>query len=309
MGTYHRTPRVVTADRAAHAAEHLALPESVTIALAETADACKEGLLALSVAAGLQVMQALLEESVAAVAGPKGKHTPDRLAVRHGSDAGAVTLGGRRIPVQRPRLRTADRRAEVAVPAYELFASRDLLGRMALERMLAGLSTRRYGKGLEPVGTTVEEAASGTSKSAVSRRFVALTRTALAEMMARRLDDLDVLVLMIDGIHVAEHLCVVAMVIDAEGRKHPVGLVEGATENGTVVTGLLEDLVARGLDVSQGLLVVIDGSKALAAAVRKVFGRQALMQRCQEHYAEQRIMPSTRRAPWWDKGFVLVKSA
>jgi len=182
-----------------------------------------------------------------------------------------------------PRVRSVDGSAEVAVPAYDLFASRDLLNRMAVERMLAGLSTRRYGVGLEPVGSEVEASAIGTSKSAVSRRFVALTRTALAELMARRLDDLRPLVLMIDGEHVADHLCVVALVIDAEGRKIPVGLVEGATENATVVTGLLEDLVARGLDFSGGVLVVIDGSRALATAVRKVVGRGVPVQRCQEH--------------------------
>lgn len=169
------------------------------------------------------------------------------------------------------------------MPAYDAFAGRDQLTRMALERMLAGLSTRRYATGLEPVGSEVEHQASGTSRSAVSRRFVHLTRSALEELMTRRLDDLDVLVLLLDGVHVADHLCVVALAIDADGHKHPVGLVQGATENGTVVTRLLEDLVARGLDASHGLLVVIDGSKALRAAVTKVFGARSLVQRCQEH--------------------------
>ena len=156
----------------------------------------------------------------------------------------------------------------MAVPAYDCFASRDQLNRMAVERMLARLSIRRYTSGLEPVGSGVEAEATGTSKSAVSRRFVSMARKALEELMARRLDELDLLVLMIDGVQVAEHLCVVALGIDAEGRKHPPGLIEGATENGTVVTHLLEDLVSRGLDASRGLLVVIDGSRAPAAAVR-----------------------------------------
>ena len=283
MGTYHRPTAVVPAAHAQEAAAELSLPESVVISLVDLAGAAKEGLLALAVGTGLETLHVLLDESVTALAGPKGKHNPERAAVRHGSEAGRVTLGGRRVPVRRPRVRTADGRAEVAVPAYDVFASRDQLSRMAVERMLARLSTRRYRSGLEPVGSGVEAEATGTSKSAVSRRFVAMTRRALEELMARRLEELDLLVLMIDGVQVAEHLCVVALGIDAEGRKHPLGLIEGATENGTVVTHLLENLVSRGLDTSRGLLVVIDGSKALAAAVRKVLGAQALVHRCQEH--------------------------
>jgi putative transposase len=131
----------------------LAVPEQVTVALAEIAASATEGLLALAVGAGLQVMGTLMEESVTAVAGPKGKHDPDRVAVRHGHEQGSVPLGGRRVPVQRPRVRAADGSGELPVAAYELFSSTELLGRLALERMLGGLSTRRYGLGLEPVGT------------------------------------------------------------------------------------------------------------------------------------------------------------
>ena len=126
-----------------------------------------------------------MEESVTALAGPKGKHDPDRAAVRHGHEQGSVTLGGRRVAVQRPRVRAADGSGELPVAAYELFSGTEVLGRLALERMLGGLSTRRYPVGLEPVGTQVAQAASGTSKSAVSRRFVAMTHTALAELLAR----------------------------------------------------------------------------------------------------------------------------
>ena len=122
---------------------------------------CEEGLLALAVGAGLQVMQVLMDESVTALAGPKGKHDPDRAAVRHGTEDGSVVLGGRQVPVRRPRVRTADRSAEVAVPAYELFSLTELLGELALERMMAKLSTRRYRAGLEPVGSAVDATASG----------------------------------------------------------------------------------------------------------------------------------------------------
>jgi putative transposase len=147
----------------------LTIPDEVSVALAEIAESATEGLLA--VGAGLQVMGTLMEESVVALAGPKGKHNPDRTAVRHGHEQGSVTLGGRRVAVQRPRVRAADGSGELPVAAYELFSGTELLGRLALERMLGGLSTRRYPLGLEPVGTQAEQAASGTSKSAVSRRL------------------------------------------------------------------------------------------------------------------------------------------
>lgn len=282
MGPYHRAT-VVTKERATAVAGKRELPDEVTVTLSDVAGACREGLLALAVTTGLEVMNVLLEESVAAVAGPKGRHDPRRTATRHGSEEGAVTLGGRRIPIRRPRVRTADGTGEVPIPAYELFTSRDLLGRMALERMLAGLSTRRYAVGLEPVGSAVEEVASGTSRSAVSRRFVALTRTGLQEAMSAPLDHLDPVALLLDGVGFGDHLCVVALVIDSQGRKHPVGIIEGTTENARVATDLLADLRERGLRTSGGLLVVMDGARALRRAVQNVLGKRALVQRCQEH--------------------------
>jgi putative transposase len=195
----------------------LAIPEEVSVALAEIAHSAREGLLALSVGAGLQVMQTLMEESVTALAGPKGTHDPDRVAVRHGHEQGSVTLGGRRIPVQRPRARAADGSGELPVAAYQLFSQTEVLGRLALERMLGGLSTRRYPLGLEPVGTQVQQAASGTSKSAISRRFVAMTHTALAELLSADLSALDLVCLLVDGVHFGEHTCVVALGIDLDG--------------------------------------------------------------------------------------------
>ncbi len=129
----------------------LAVPEAVTVAMAELAGDVQEGLLALAVGTGLQVMAAMMHADVAAVCGPKGKHDPARTAVRHGTESGSVTLGGRRVPVARPRMRAVDGSGEVPVPSYELFSRTEVLGRMAMERMLAGLSTRRYPVGLEPV--------------------------------------------------------------------------------------------------------------------------------------------------------------
>lgn len=196
-----------------------AVPETVSVALTELAGEVHEGLLALAVGAGLQVLAAMMEADVTAVCGPKGRHDPARTATRHGYGAGSVTLGGRRVPVTRPRMRALDGSGELAVPAYELFSDTEVLGRMAMERMLAGLSTRRYRVGLEPVGARTEQAATATSKSAVSRRFVATTETALAQLLAADLSPLDVVALMIDGVHFGEHCCVVALGIDIDGIK------------------------------------------------------------------------------------------
>jgi len=183
------------------AAMGLAVPESVTVAMAELAGDVQEGLLAMAVGTGLQVMAAMMNADVEASCGPKGKHDPGRAAVRHGTEAGSVTLGGRRVAVNRPRMRAVDGTGELPVPAYELFSRTEVLGRMAMERMLAGLSTRRYPVGLEPVGQRVEQSARATSKSAVSRRFVAATETALGELLAAPLGELDLVALMIDGVH------------------------------------------------------------------------------------------------------------
>ena len=269
-------------DAARAAMSELVVPDAVSVAMSDLTGAVKEGLLALAVGAGLQVMQVLMDESVIALAGPKGKHDPDRVAVRHGTEDGLVVLGGRQVRVRRPRVRTADRAAEVTVPVYELFASTELLGELALERMMAKLSTRRYRAGLEPVGSAVDATASGTSRSAVSRRFVQMTERALDEMMHQDLSGLDLVALMIDGIHFAEHLCVVALGISIDGTKVPLGVVEGSTENATVVKALLTDLRDRGLDVCHPILVIIDGAKALAKAVREIFDRPVI-QRCQLH--------------------------
>ncbi len=267
---------------ASAALAELDLPDTVTVAMGNLAETVREGLLAMAVGAGLQVMQVMMQDSVTALCGPKGRHDVDRSAVRHGREDGSVTLGGRRVPVRRPRVRSADGTAEVSVPAYELFASTELLGEVALERMMAKLSTRRYSAGLEPVGAQVEASARSTSKSAVSRRFVAATETALATLLAADLSDLDLVALMIDGVHFADHLCVVALGIDIDGTKHPLGVVEGDTENTTVVRDLLVGLRDRGLDTARPILCVLDGAKALVGAVKAVFDHP-VVHRCQLH--------------------------
>jgi putative transposase len=259
-----------------------AIPERVSVAMSEIAENMQEGLLALAVGAGLQVMQALMEADVTTLAGPMSRHDSARTAVRHGRERGSVTLGGRRVAVTRPRVRATDGAGELRIPSYELFSSTEILGKMAMEKMLAGLSTRRYPVGLEPVGQQVAETSSATSKSAVSRKFVAMTETALAELLSQDLSGLDLVALMIDGVHFAESCCIVALGIDIEGNKHPLALVEGSTENSTLVTGLLVDLRERGLDVTRPMLVGLDGSKALRKSVLDVLDRPVI-QRCQLH--------------------------
>jgi len=264
-------------------AQEAVLPVRVQEALGELVGAAKEGLLALSVGVGLGVLAELMDEEVDEVVGAKGRHDAERSAVRHGREAGSVTLGGRRVPVSRPRARSADGSEEVALATYAHFADRDALTAVVLERMLAGVSTRRYARTQEPVGADVEQQARSTSKSAVSRAFVAKTSERLGELMARRLDDIRLAVLMLDGIDLKGRCNVVALGITTEGVKIPLGLWEGSTENAAVATALLADLVDRGLDVGQGVLCVLDGAKALRKAVRDVLGTTTPVQRCIRH--------------------------
>ena len=259
------------------------LPERVQEALGELAGAAKEGLLALSVGVGFGVLHEIMEAEVDEVVGPKGKHNPDRTATRHGHEDGSVTLGGRRVSVSRPRVRSAADKRELPLATYRHFAERDPLTDVVFERMLAGVSTRRYARTGEPVGDDVDEQASSTSKSAVSREFVARTRENLIDLMSRPLGDLRLAVLMLDGIELKGRCCVVALGIDTDGTKHPLGLWDGSTENATVATTLLSNLVERGLDVELGVLCVIDGAKALRKAVRDVLGVHTPVQRCIRH--------------------------
>jgi transposase-like protein len=264
------------------ASADVVVPEQVTISLAEIAVSAKEGLLALAVGAGLQVMQAMFAEDVERLCGPKGKHNQGRVAYRHGTEGGSVTLGGRRLPVEHPRVRSADGNEELGLPSYTSFSQTEVLGRLAMERMLAGLSTRRYQVGEEPVGSAVKNKQTGTSKSSISRRFTQATESALSALLARPLEGVDLVALMLDGVHFAEDCCVVALGIDITGVKHPLSLTQGSTENATLARELLVDLRERGLDTSKPILVVTDGAKALRRAVLDVF-EHPVLQRCQQH--------------------------
>jgi putative transposase len=262
--------------------EELALPARVQEALGELVNSAKEGLLALSVGVGLGVLAELMEEEVDEVVGPKGRHDPERTAVRHGHAAGEVTLGGRRVQVERPRVRSADGDRELPLRSYRHFADRDPFSRHVLEQLLAGVSTRRFERTREPVGAEVEAVARSTSRSAVSREFIARTRENLLALISRRLDDVRLAVLMLDGIELKGRCCVVALGITSDGIKLPLGLWDGSTENATVAKQLLSNLVARGLDTGQGVLCVIDGAKALRKAIDEVLG-PVPVQRCVRH--------------------------
>ena len=299
----------VPAEEAGTKHEHV-LPERVQEALGELVGAAREGLMALSVGVGLGVLAELMEQEVTDAVGPKGRHDPERTAVRHGHRPGEVTLGGRRVGVERPRVRSADGAAELELSVYRHFADRDPLSRIVLERMLAGVSCRRYGRVQEPIGGEVEAEARSVSKSAISRTFIERTRQALGELMARRLDDVRLAVLMLDGIDLKGRTNIVALGITSQGVKIPLGLWEGSTENATVATALLADLIERGLDTTQGVLCVIDGAKALRKAIRDVLGEQAPVQRCIRHkernvlgHLPERDRPLVRRrlrAAWSD---------
>jgi transposase-like protein len=259
-------------------------------------------LLALSVGVGLRVVHELMEAEVTDVVGPKGKWNPERAASRHGHEDGSMTLGGRRVPVNRPRVRSVEGK-ELPVATYEYFADRDPLQRAVMDRMLAGVSTRKFARVGEPVGEHVEKTATATKKSSVSGMFIERTRTALEELMARRLDDVRLAVMMLDGLEIAGRVHVVALGISTDGVKIPLGLWEGSTENATLARQLLADLVDRGLDPGQAILFVLDGGKALRRAIRDVFGETALVHRCHRH-KERNV---TDLLPERDRGRVLAR--
>lgn len=229
---------------------------------------------------GLACVDEVLEAERAALCGARYAHQAERQALRAGHVASSLVLGGRRVAVSRPRVRSVAGR-ELKLPSWREWSARDPLEARALEQMVLGVSTRRYARSLEPLPAAL--AARGTSKSAVSARFVYGTERKLGQLLSRDLHGLKLVALMIDGVHFGEHVVLAAVGVDERGHKHVLGLREGATENATAVKALLADLVERGLDTGRALLVVIDGAKALHKAVAEVFGRRALIQRCREH--------------------------
>jgi putative transposase len=286
-------PQVVTTTEAIESP----LPAEIQEALGELVGAAREGLLALSVGVGLRVVHELMEAEVTEIVGPKGKHDRERTASRHGHEDGSMTLGGRRVAVSRPRVRTADDERELPVATYEYFAGRDPLQRAVMDRMLAGVLTRKFARVAEPVGEAVEQTSRSKAKSSVSEMFIEKTRTALGELMARRLDDMRLAVMLLDGLEIAGRVHVVALGVTTEGVKVPLGLWEGSTENATLARSLLADLVDRGLDRGQAIRFVLDGAKALRRAISDVFGERALVHRCHRHKERKRPRSTPRTRP------------
>ena len=233
----------------------------------------------LAMRSGLRVFTAMLEADRAAICGARYAHEPDRPASRAGTAPSEVVLGGRKVATQRPRARTAA--GEVPLPTFQTMANTDPLNRRVVEQMLVGVATRQYARSLEPIPASV--VSRGTSKSAVSRRFVAKTRAQLEAWQSTSLEGLDLVGLVLDGVHVGEHCLIIALGIAADGQKHALGLWEGSTENAALCQSLLANLQSRGLRTDRSLLVLLDGSKALRKAVRETFGDVALVQRCQVH--------------------------
>lgn len=234
----------------------------------------------LCIRAGKEVLAAMMEADRVALCGPKGVPDAGRRAVRGGTTHSAVVLGGQRIAVRRPRAREVDA-AELSLPTFEWAAAIDPMNAATMAAVAANVSMRRYASTLEPLPES--ETTMSTSKSATSRRFVALSEKQLSEWLSQPLGKLDLPVVMIDGIHFRDRVILVALGIDTKGNKHVLGLREGSTESTRVVRSLLSDLVDRGLDADRARLWVIDGGKALRRAIVDCFGKMALVQRCQEH--------------------------
>ncbi len=239
----------------------------------------REALWDTVVLSGLAYAEEALEEERRAICGERYAHLADREAVRSGHVASSLTLGGRLVKIQRPRVRGGD--GEVRLPSWREWSSRDPLEKRAVEQMVLGVSTRRYRRSLEPLPADLK--VHGVSKSAVSERFVVGTSNKLAALMKRKLLGLKLLAVMIDGVHFAEHMVLAAIGVDSNGKKHVLGLREGATENAAACKELLADLIERGLPTDRALLFIIDGARALRKAITDTFGPRALIQRCREH--------------------------
>jgi len=265
------------------------------VALGSVLVRAKQALREVMLSAGTDVLMAMLEDDRAALCGPKHKQSEERENYRYGYDTGPLVLGGRKVAVRKPRVRSIEG-GEVELPSWRQFSDEDPLTDRAIEQMLVGVTTRKYERSLEPLPEGLES--QGTSRSSVSRRFVARTSAQVEVFLARSLQGEDYPVVMIDGTGFGDHLMLVAMGIDSKGEKHVLGVREGTTESEGVCRSLLQDLIERGLEVERARLFVIDGGKGIRKAIRDVFGAWALVQRCQEHKRRNVLdhLPKSKRA-------------
>jgi transposase-like protein len=237
--------------------------------------------------AGITTLASMMEEDAARLCGPRYGRADGKSGHRWGKTTGKAGFHGGKVEIERPRVRSVEDGGEMALPSWQAALSEDLLGKWALNLMLINVSTRKFGRAVRlPGGDIPATRGSGVSKSAVSRRFVALSAERMQEWMAADLSRLDLLIIQIDGIHIEDNLMLLAAVgIDGNGTKHPLGVIEGATENAAVAQALLDNLIGRGLDPTVCRLFIVDGAKALSKAIRNTFGRHTPIQRCQVHKA------------------------
>jgi putative transposase len=261
-------------------------------------DATKKGLLSFVQQMGMVVLSELLVTEAEQIAGPKGKHIDGRTHHHWGTGTTPVSFGGRHVSLPHPRvrLRGKGKGREVTLPSLEVLRDGDPMSARVAEQIALGVSTRGYERSLEPVDETIDTR--GTSKSNASRALIDATAEKLAAFVTRKLDDLDLVAMFIDGIEFAGHAVLIALGVTIDGSKTPLGIWAGSTENTTVVTELLSNLVTRGLRVDESMLFVIDGGKAIRKALRDVFGDRAIVQRCQVHKARnvRDHLPESRRA-------------
>jgi len=257
----------------------------------------------LCLAAGLEALGDMMARDAQAACGPRHARSEARRAHRWGKTTGKIGFHGGKVAIERPRLRGFDGK-EQALSSWEAALREDWLGSWAMNQMLINVSTRKFGRSVRlPEGDVPAAKGSGLSKSAASRHFVALSSEKLDAFMSSDLSKLDLLVIQIDGLHVSDDLMLVAAIgIDSQGVKHPLALVEGATENTATVQALIDNLIARGLDPDVWRLFIVDGAKALSKAIRASFGKTAAIQRCQIHKARnimdrlpKELHASTRR--------------
>jgi transposase-like protein len=246
--------------------------------------------------AGMEAFLREMEDDRRALCGPKHEFQADRRAYRHGHDVGTLVLGGRKVRMPKPRVRSVDGQ-ELELPHWRLFSQEDPLDERVQEQVLVGVSTRKYARSLERLPEVLAE--TGIRRSSVSRRFVARTTRLVEEYLGRSLEGIDLPVILLDGVHLGDHVLVVALGIEVTGQKYILGVVEGSTESEEVGKSLLRDLIDRGLRVERARLFVIDGGKGLRKAIRTVFGEWALVQRCQVHKARNVLEHLPERQRIW----------
>jgi transposase-like protein len=276
-----KKPYQIEAQRAVKQLEAMAADGNpavqMVLPMAEMVGWLRKGVGALIRQAGLQLMELMMQEEVRELAGKRHEQQSERTANRWGSERGYCVVMGQKVPIQRPRVRTTDDK-EVRLGSYEMFHRGEPLTETVWEKLMLGLSTRKYG---EAVRQFTDEY--GLEKSTVSERFIEASRTKLKDMMERRLDKKRICALLIDATPFAGQQMVAALGIGEDGRKTILGIRQGATENATVVGELLSDLLERGLDFTESRLYVLDGGKALTCAVKRHGGESAPIQRCQVH--------------------------